>query len=386
MKYQLTLEELYASKQIFYSVVAGSQAYGLANEKSDEDIRGYYYLPEKIKNSLMTFKDKCDEQVQDGTHDIAYYSLHRAFELLMTANPNQIELLWIPEDCVKTYNAKIMDDIMDNRHLFISQAAHKSHFNYAKSQIKKAKGCNKRVNNPQPQERPTKLDFCWFVPLFSEEMDAVNDRRVPWKDVRKYKGRFPARPEPLGLYDLSKYDVAKMEHMENTYRMYKNGRGVFRGPNEELVCTSITKEREFLDFDCLLIFNGNAYKSALNEWKSYWDWMKNRNEHRWVDQEKGNLDYDAKNMSHCLRLMMSSKHILTEGCPLVRFEGDQQKRLMSVKNGEAEYDDIMEEVNALQKEIDEILPKTKVPEHIDFSKINILYRHLSQVAEKDLVG
>jgi len=202
--------------------------------------------------------------------------------------------------------------------------------------------------------------------------------------VRDYKGSFPARPEPC-VYDLSNYDVAKLEHMENTFRLYNNGKGVFRGPNQQLVCTSISKEREFLDFECLLIFNEHAYKSALNEWKQYWDWMKNRNESRWVDQEKGNLDFDQKNISHCLRLMLSSKHILTEGYPIVRFEGDQQKRLMSIKNGEVEYKDIMEEVDSLQKEIDEILPKTKVPEKIEFNKINILYRHLSQVAEKELV-
>jgi len=384
MKYSLTLPELYDSPYIFYSVVAGSQAYGLANEHSDEDIRGYYYLPESIKNGLFKFEKKCDEQVQDDKHDIGYYELRRAFDLLMTANPNQIELLWIPEDCIRSYNPKIMDDLMSNRHLFISQAAYKSHFNYARSQIKKCRGANKRVNNPQPKERPTKLDFCWTISVFSQALQSVKDCTVPWDDVRDYKGSFPARPEPC-VYDLSNYDVAKLEHMENTFRLYNNGKGVFRGPNQQLVCTSISKEREFLDFECLLIFNEHAYKSALNEWKQYWDWMKNRNESRWVDQEKGNLDFDQKNISHCLRLMLSSKHILTEGYPIVRFEGDQQKRLMSIKNGEVEYKDIMEEVDSLQKEIDEILPKTKVPEKIEFNKINILYRHLSQVAEKELV-
>jgi hypothetical protein len=182
--------------------------------------------------------------------------------------------------------------------------------------------------------------------------------------------------------------VAKMEHMENTYRLYDYGneaKGVFRGPNEQLVCESIPKTDEWLLFAGLLIFNESAFKRAYEDWKSYWDWMKNRNEHRWIDQEKGNLDYDAKNMSHCMRLMLSSKHILTEGYPIVRFDGEQRDLLMNIKNGKLEYEDIMKMVENLQKEIEDCLEKTHIPDEVDFCKLNKLYEHLNQVAEKELL-
>jgi hypothetical protein len=377
-KFELTLEELRDSGLIFYEVIAGSVAYGLNTPESDEDVRGYYHVPQRYRDGLF----KVEDQVNDKKHDITYYNLKRAFQLLMTANPNQIELLWIPEDCIKIYNKAIMDEMFANRELFISKASYNSHFRYAKAQIGKAKGQNKWVNNPKPEKAPTKLDFCWVVPLFSEAMESVANCSIPWNDVRNYKGRFPARPEPLGHLPLSEYDVAKMEHMEHTYRLYKNGRGVFRGENEQLVCTSISKEREFLDFECLLIFNEPAFKRAYEDWKSYWKWMENRNEPRWVDQEKGNLDYDAKNMSHCLRLMLSSKNILTQGYPIVRFDGETRELLMMIKRGELAYEEIMEMVDGLQQELEVIVEKTHIPDEVDHDKLNKLYIHLNDIAER----
>ena len=178
-----------------------------------------------------------------------------------------------------------------------------------------------------------------------------------------------------------------MEHVENTYRLYHYGseaKGVFRGPNQQLVCESIPKEDEKEHFDGFLIYNEQAYKRAYKEWQQYWEWMANRNESRWVDQESGKLDFDAKNMSHCMRLMLSSKHILEEGYPIVRFEGEQRKMLMDMKKGEYTYEEIMEKVEKIQKEIEIALQKTHIPEEVDFVRLNALYKHLNQKAIKEL--
>ena len=58
------------------------------------------------------------------------------------------------------------------------------------------------------------------------------------------------------------------------------------------------------------------------DWKNYWTWIKERNPNRWIAQEKGEINYDTKNMQHCIRLLLSTKNILTKGEPIVRFEGD----------------------------------------------------------------
>jgi len=418
-----SLEDLREQGLIFYEVVAGSVAYGLNTPQSDEDLRGYFHVPLKYKNGL----GKSADQANDAKNDITFYNMKRAFNLLMTANPNQIELLWIPEDCIRTYHKPIMDEMLANRELFISKASYVSHFQYAKAQIGKAKGRNKWVNNPQPENPPKKLDFCWFINPFDDciqstwhHMEMIDENvpaeynEYPWKDlvdsgmsqkdaIGKYQESFrdsrppdylgssayPMRPIPVKnvghLHRLEDHCVAKLEHLEHTYRLYGFGKGVFRGPNQQLVCDSISPTEEFDYFKGLLIFNEPAYKQAYKNWKNYWDWIKNRNDARWIDQENGKLDYDAKNMSHCMRLMLSSKHILTEGYPIVRFEGDTRDLLMNIKKGELEYAEIMEMVNSLQEELEGLVEKTHIPDEVDFEKLNKLYIHLDQIAEKELV-
>jgi len=389
-----SLEDLREQGLIFYEVVAGSVAYGLNTPDSDEDLRGYYHVPLQYRNGLTGVAP----QANDAKHDITFYNLKRTFDLLMTANPNQIELLWIPDDCVRTYNKAIMDDMMANRHLFISKASYNSHFRYAKAQIGKAKGQNKWVNNPKPKEAPKKEDFCWYI-------DVVP---VGYRIAAENEGYYiepegmPCRPQRVSDIDLdlSKFHCAKLEHAENMYRLYAydDARGVFRGKNqlnvengmfkgntEMLICESIPIDDEWDKFKGFLIYNEQAYKRAFEDWKEYWKWMKNRNEKRWLDQESGKLDYDAKNMSHCMRLMLSSKHILTEGYPIVRFEGETKDLLMNIKKGELEYAEIMEMVDKLQTELEVLLEKTSIPDEVDFKKLNTLYTHLNEVAERELV-
>ena len=112
-----------------------------------------------------------------------------------------------------------MQRLLEKRDLFITKQAYTSHVNYASAQIKKAKGQNKWINNPQPEKKPSELDFCWFVP-----------RETPANQIT---GQFPYRPIPLkksGI-DLAYCACAALEHLADTYRLYRYDqptRGVFR--------------------------------------------------------------------------------------------------------------------------------------------------------------
>ena len=78
------------------------------------------------------------------------------------ANPTTMEMLYLPVECVlKTTPA--FELLVKNREMFISQRAVESHLGYAVSQIKKARGCNKRVWNPWPEEPPMPEDYCTFI-------------------------------------------------------------------------------------------------------------------------------------------------------------------------------------------------------------------------------
>src|ERR1700728_1611151 len=148
------------------------------------------------------------------------------------------------------------------------------------SQIKKARGQNKWINNPKPKAAPRKEDFCYVIPK----------ARLALLDAP------PCRPVPLNQigWELTQYHAARLEHVPDTYRLYhygSNARGTFRG--DVLVCESIPEPDEASRFAGLLVFNEQAWKQSFTEHQNYWGWRKNRNDARWEQQEAGQLDYDA---------------------------------------------------------------------------------------------
>ena len=363
----MNVDELKRSGRIIFEAISGSIAYGTSTPKSDEDTRGFYVNP----NTEYLGLNEPAGQIGDNKHDITYYSLKRAFELLQTANPNMIELLWMPEDCVRI-SSTTMEKLVANRDLFISKKCFHTHSGYAFAQIKKARGQNKKVHNPQPKERPKKEDFCFVI--MSSRL------RIP--PICREDNIFPARPQPLveTKINLSEYHVAALEHTNNIYRLYwykDKAKGVFRG-DDMLVCESIPIDDEHSKYQGLLIYNQSHYEKALKDWHSYWDWMKNRNENRWVDQEKGKLNYDQKNMMHCMRLLMSGEHILTQGFPIVRFEGSERDYLMAIRSGELKYEDLKVEVEKRMARLESLYKTSKViPNSVNIKKIEKLYRELT---------
>jgi predicted nucleotidyltransferase len=343
--------------KIVYEVIAGSHAYGTNIPTSDKDTRGIF-LPSKEDH--ISFID-IPEQANDTKSDIVFYSLKRFFNLVNTANPNIIELLWIPESCIINKNP-VLDPLFENRKIFITRKAYMSHFCYAEAQIKKAKGANKRVNNPKSEIKPVREDFCFYINVEKYNEDVLNSRPIPIKDTK---------------VDLNKCHCAKLEHSHNFYRLYdysdvESCKGVFQ--NNALVCQSIPFDDETKRLIGFLIYDEESYVRELNEWKQYWEWKKNRNEARWVSQEKGELDYDQKNIMHCYRLLLSSKNILQYHEPIVRFEGDTLKYLMSIRNGDVPYDEIMSKVDILNKEIKELYEKSTLPAEVDLKKSEKIYK------------
>jgi len=369
----MNVEMLKESGLIIFETVSGSHAYNTNVETSDFDIRGIFRFSKDTYMSLFMPV----QEVSNESEDVKYYELRKFMELAKDCNPNIIELLFMPRNCVRI-QTPVMDKLIENRHLFISKKAYHTFSGYAFAQIKKAKGQNKMVHNPQLANMPKKEDFCWVIPI--DKTMPVNN----WDSL----GVLPCRPILLkeyakmrGGFDLARFHVAALEHVPNTYRMYYYGevaKGVFRG-NDMLVCESIPLDDEVLNFWGLLIYNQNEYEKALIEHRKYMDWKANRNEARWVDQEKGLLDFDQKNMMHCARLMMAGRHILTHGEPIVRFEGKQQQYLMDIRNGKFKYEEIMGKVEEEMKELEELHKNSTLPWGADSKKVDALYRELMDV-------
>lgn len=175
----MTVESLEQSGLVLCKLLTGSRAYGTAIDvedyHSDFDYRGVFRLP---TSSRITIGQVPTEVGQEKPEDIKYYELSKFMLLAKDCNPNIIEFFFVPEDCVKV-TSDLWKMLLFNRHLFVTQKAYHTFSGYAYAQIKKMRGQNKFVNNPQPKERPVKDDFCWVIPnsdLVRPGFRAVHDR------------------------------------------------------------------------------------------------------------------------------------------------------------------------------------------------------------------
>jgi hypothetical protein len=385
-----------AEKTLIFKCIAGSHAYGLNRPDSDIDTRGVFTVDPLQYWSM----NSPPEQVSDSTNDTTYYSLHRCLHLLALNNPNMLELLWMSDDCI-LHTSDMWQEVIKIRDAFIAKRALDTFAGYAVAQIKKARGQNKLINNPVPEEKPVKEDFCWVIPCPIEQYvidgSAVDGNGLPYgylccQTVKPFDEeayiRFkndvlvsgsPFRPKKISEiadpdFTLKHFHCAALEHVKNVYRLYyfgDNAKGIFRG-DDNLCMESIPVDNEFHNFWGLLIYNKDAYESALKKWTQYWGWRKNRNEARWVDQENKKVDFDAKNLCHCMRLIYSGKHIVTQGIPLVRLAGTALQRCKDIRAGLIPYDEIVAEAEEGVAWLDNQRKNCSLPSTPDFGRINEL--------------
>jgi uncharacterized protein len=352
------------SDTVIYRCVAGSRAYGTAGPVSDVDTRGIYVLPTAAYLTL----DSPAEQLADERNNEVYYALRRFLELAATANPNIIELLFMPEECV-TLQTDCMDRVLSARNLFVTRRAYDSHVAYAVAQIKKARGQNKWVNNPKPEAPPAKEDFCWIVPREGTQWS--------WPEP-------PYRPVPVAEseIDLAECHAAALEHTPGVYRLYHYGppaRGVFRGGN--LVCESIPLADEVARCVGLMIFNEPAYNRSVKDHHNYWKWRRERNDARWLTQEQGQIDYDAKNLMHSFRLLLSAEHIFREGEPRVRFGGEELQFLLAIRAGDYAYDSLIAMAEEKVILLTELRDRSALPDAPDLHAIGNLLAEITDLWE-----
>ncbi len=163
------------SKFIFRAIV-GSQSYGTQTPTSDIDMKGVYMQSER---ELLSFGYK--EQYEVGK-DESYYEVRRFLQLLQSANPTVLELLYSPDDCILEKTPHF-DLIINNRDKFLTQKCLMSFGGYAVAQIKKAKGLDKKMNWDKGKiTRKDVLDFCYVL-------DETSFGTIPFKNYLKKENR-----------------------------------------------------------------------------------------------------------------------------------------------------------------------------------------------------
>jgi hypothetical protein len=350
----MTLNELQNdSPHLLLKCISGSQAYGLALPHSDTDIKGVFIQPKKEFYGL-TYID----QINNETNDIMYYEIKKFVDLLLKNNPNILELLSTPDDCV-LHRHPAMNLLKPE--MFLSKLCNQTFGQYAYAQIKKARGLNKKILNPLDRKRKTVLDFCHVV---------------------KGQGSFPVT-EWLAEQGYVQEDcgLVKIDHMRDMYALYHQSlsdrrfSGIFSGEDADEV--SLSSVPEGIQPKCILYFNKDGYSVYCKEYRQYWDWVELRNEERYENTVSHGKNYDAKNMMHLFRLLNMAEEIARY--KKVNVRRPEREYLLKVRAGEFSYEDLLKEAEDKIEIVDDLFKKSNLPEQPDHEAADRLLVQIREV-------
>ena len=163
---QITHEFLVENGLILFETIVGSQAYGTQTPTSDIDKKFVYILPQDFILGTGYV-----EQI-NVNKDYVGWEIRRFLELIGSNNPTVLELLNSPEDCIVSKHP-LFDDIIAHKDDFITKICKDSFGGYARQQIKKAKGLDKKQN--WEKDKVTRKDVLDFVYVIEGE------KSIPWK-------------------------------------------------------------------------------------------------------------------------------------------------------------------------------------------------------------
>jgi uncharacterized protein len=345
---KLTIAQLRQKGLILLEAISGSNAYGLNLPTSDTDIRGVFILPEDELLGLHYI-----DQVADDTNDVIFYELGRYVDLLIKNNPNILELLAVPDDCL-IYKHPILNLLKPEE--ILSKICRDSFAGYAKAQIIKARGLNKKVVNPMDEKRKGILDFCHVV---------EGQGSVPVLDWLARHG-----------WDQADCGLVNVPHMREIFALFYGGpnaattigfKGIMHKDNSNGVSlSSIPKGMEPVG---VMAFNKDGYSVYCKDYKEYWDWVAKRNEVRYEGTISHGKNYDAKNMMHTFRLLDMAAEI-AEGKLLVR--RPNREFLLGIRRGEHDYDTLLAEAEARLPQIDAKFAASTLPDKPDADHLNRL--------------
>jgi hypothetical protein len=331
---------------ILAKVIVGSQAYGTNTPESDIDYRGIYLQDKKTFFSIQ------NESFFGVNKDESYQEMGKALELMYKGNPNMIELLFSPEDCI-VETSDFFNELRGLRDKFLSKQLFKTFGNYAKTQIEKASAKDKFINWNEDRKKPKEFtDFCFVLD---------NYHTIPLKEYMDTNA--------ILLSDIA---ITNTPHISDLYSCFitKKGNGLKLNGTNGLVYSSIEKG---IYSDFYLIYNKDAYTKHVSDYNNYINWTKIRNEQRYIDNLSHESKYDGKNIMHCKRLLEMCVELAETNTLNIR--RNNVDYLLSIKKGKVDLDKILDDCNQDISKLNELSMKSSLPDSVDYDFVNDLVVH-----------
>jgi len=342
----MTIEELKEKGWIIYECISGSRAYGLEVPTSDTDIKGVFLLPKEKYYGLQYIP-----QISNESNDIVYYELGRYIDLLEKNNPNILELLATPTDKILQKHP-LLEAIKPE--LFISKRCKDTFGGYAFTQVKKARGLNKKIVNPVDKEKKKILEFCYVL---------HQQGSIPLNKWLEQNG-----------FEQSQCGLINIPHAKNLYGIFIDQTDTFgyngimkKEKATTVLLSSIPKEEKPAGH---LYFNEDGYTKYCKDYSEYWSWVAKRNQSRYQNNVAHGKNYDSKNMMHTFRLLDMAIEILTTG--IIKVKRPNRAELLSIRKGTLAYDDLIEKANQKMAAVEKAYQKSTLPAIPNHQKVEKL--------------
>lgn len=380
--------------RLLYEYIRGSHLYNLNTEHSDVDTGGVFICTRRQLLGCFGYQ----AQVSDERHDNTWYEVGELLRLLLKSNPTVLESIFVPRDKIIGAVDPLMQLIIDNREKFVSKQCFNPFYGYAKSQIEKARGLNKKIVNPVNQ-RLTPFDFIytfrgqgsmkfanWLdsrglhnqycglvnVPNMHDVYGVYYDFGAHVADNENWRGdsaflNFAA--EYFGDPDL-KTTEARLSSMSSAFY-----RGVVKDDGEVRLSSIENKDLKPM---CYISYNAQGYSSHCQKYAEYQQWVKNRNPERYESNLGKN--YDSKNMMHCFRMIHTAQEI-AEGKGITLARTWDRDFLMDVRNHKFEYDEILAMLEQDKQQMETAIEHSTIREKVDVDFVNEL---MIEIRERQL--
>lgn len=313
---------------------AGSYAYGTNIETSDEDYRGIFAGdPVNVRTPFFRIKE-----VEDGSEaDTKFFELAHYMRLCLDCNPNIIETVWVDKDDV-LITTPAYELLRVNRQQLLSSKIAFTTVGYALSQLKRIKGHNKWINNPQVEEQPKPSEHLTVVQWLGTDK---NLHPTVWRDDYRL---IPFGNDMHGIVHAPGFQI-----WDDCGNLNDN----FEGDRTQYNNTYLM----------VVKWNREEFKTRLEKWNQYWTWKKERNKTRSVLEEE--FGYDTKHAMHLVRLLRMGVEALRDGEIIVR--RPDAKELLSIRNGAWKYEELVQYAEHMNHEVTEVwYKKTALPKKPDF--------------------
>lgn len=240
---------------IILLALGGSRAYGTNLPESDVDVRGVAVNPSK-----QIFGLEGDfEQVVETNTDTTIYSLNKMVKLLISCNPNTIEILGCrPEDYL--YIHELGQLLLDNKQNFLSKKAIDTFGGYATAQYNRLE--HALLGNGQNNEKTLEMLMhslqCKLNAFNAQHKDTKSNIEIRILNVDEYEKVINEKYEyEIRYLDESLTQEVKMITTNTTFDMHEKVSRVQSAVDRH---KNATEEWEYWRYEKL----GNA-ETAINE-------------------------------------------------------------------------------------------------------------------------